>query len=203
MAVQKTDTQSLHTKPENMEKDTIKESSAPEETEKTVLVSSGAEETQEEKQVLKGGSYWTENGKEILVEEQGGEQGENKSEVETALGVEEVEESQKSRFREIEAGMTVKVYQKIKEKTAKGVDREREQIFEGIILARKHGTQAGATITVRKISHGVWVEKIFPLQLPTLTRIEVVKQLRRKKRSKLYFLRNYKKRLKEIKMVSS
>lgn len=98
----------------------------------------------------------------------------------------------------IEPGMTVRVYQQIKDVTSKGTERERVQYFEGIVLARKHGRERGATIMVRKISHGVGVEKIFPLQLPTITKIEVVKKLARRRRSKLYFLRSgYKKRLRE------
>lgn len=102
-------------------------------------------------------------------------------------------------FEEIEPGMTVKVFQRIKDITSKGVERERTQFFEGVVLARKHGKQDGATITVRKVSNGVGVEKIFPLGLPTITKIDVLKKLKSRRRSKLYFLRTYKKRLKEVK----
>jgi large subunit ribosomal protein L19 len=93
-------------------------------------------------------------------------------------------------------GMTVRIYQKIKELNIKGQEKERLQYFEGIVIARKHGKEAGATITVSKISDGVKVEKIFPLNLPTITKIEIKKQSR-VRRAKLYFLsRGYKKRLK-------
>ncbi len=105
---------------------------------------------------------------------------------------------------EIKPGMTIKVYQKIKELNPKGEEKERIQFFEGMVIARKHGKQAGATITVRKISDGVGVEKIFPLNLPTITKIEIKKQAR-VRRAKLYFLkRGYKKKLKylSVKKVS-
>ena len=59
---------------------------------------------------------------------------------------------------EIKPGMTVKVHEKIREKNAKGEEKERTQIFEGIVLAHKHNKEAGATITVRKVSGGIGVE---------------------------------------------
>ncbi|MEK7167037.1 MAG: 50S ribosomal protein L19 [Patescibacteria group bacterium] len=93
----------------------------------------------------------------------------------------------------IKPGMTVKIHQKIKEIGAKG-ERERIQVFEGIVLARKHGKEKGATITVQKMSFGVAVEKIFPINLPTITKIEIVNQAK-VRRAKLYYLRNYKKKL--------
>jgi large subunit ribosomal protein L19 len=66
-----------------------------------------------------------------------------------------------------------------------------------LIIARKHNKEKGATITVRKVSDGVGVEKIFPLNLPTITKIEIKKEAKVKK-AKLYYLRSgYKKRLKE------
>ena len=86
-------------------------------------------------------------------------------------------------YPELKTGWTVKVYQKIKEG-----DKSRVQAFEGIIIARKHGNEPGGTITVRKVSGGVGVEKTFPLHLPTLTKIEVVKKAGTRK-SKLYYLR--------------
>lgn len=103
----------------------------------------------------------------------------------------------KPEFPELKPGMTVRVHQKIKETNPKGEEKERIQVFEGIIIAKKHGKEAGATITVRKISGGIGVEKIFPLNLPTIAKIEPVKQAR-VGRAKLYFLRGgFKKRLKE------
>ncbi len=101
------------------------------------------------------------------------------------------------KFPELKTGMTVRVYQKIKELTPKGEEKERVQFFDGIIIAKKHGKEKGGTITVRKISDGIGVEKIFPLNLPSLVKIEIKKQAQ-VRRAKLYFLRdNYKKKLKE------
>jgi large subunit ribosomal protein L19 len=84
---------------------------------------------------------------------------------------------------DVKAGDTIRVYSKIQEK-----GKTRLQAFEGLVLARKHGTEAGATITVRKISQGVGVERIFPLYSPNIDKIEILKRAN-VKRSKLYFLR--------------
>ena len=91
----------------------------------------------------------------------------------------------------LRSGDTVRVWQKIKEK-----DKTRLQAFEGLVLSRKHGVEAGATFTVRKVIDGVGVEKIFPIYSPLVDKIEV---LRRSKvrRAKLYFVRE--KASKEIK----
>jgi large subunit ribosomal protein L19 len=84
---------------------------------------------------------------------------------------------------DIRSGDTVRVWQKIKEG-----EKFRLQAFEGLVLARKHGKEAGATITVRKVIDSVGVEKIFPIYSPLIDRVEL---LRRSKvrRSKLYFVR--------------
>ncbi|MBN1779405.1 MAG: 50S ribosomal protein L19 [Candidatus Buchananbacteria bacterium] len=103
--------------------------------------------------------------------------------------------TEKKALSDIKPGMTVKVHQKITERGPKG-DKERIQIFEGVILAHKHGKEKGATITVRKISEGIGVEKIFSLNSPTIVKIEPVKQAR-VKQAKPYYLRTSKKRLKE------
>ncbi len=109
------------------------------------------------------------------------------------------EKQEEKNIPDLKPGMTVRVYQKIKEINAKGEEKERVQFFEGIIIAMKHGKEAGGSITVRKISNGVGVEKIFPLNLPTIDKIEIKKESK-VRRAKLYFLkRGYKKRLKEIK----
>jgi large subunit ribosomal protein L19 len=103
------------------------------------------------------------------------------------------------KFSELKSGMTVRIYQKIKELTPKGEEKERIQFFDGIIIAKKHGKETGGTITVRKMSGGIGVEKIYPLNLPSLTKIEI-KKTAKVRRAKLYFLRDgYKKKLKEKK----
>ncbi len=110
---------------------------------------------------------------------------------------EKAKTSSDKKIPELKPGMTVRVYQKIKETNAKGEEKERIQYFEGMIIAKKHGKEAGGTITVRKVSDGVGVEKIFPLHLPTIDKIEI-KKIAEVNRAKLYFLkRGYKKKLKE------
>jgi large subunit ribosomal protein L19 len=84
---------------------------------------------------------------------------------------------------DLRAGDTVRVWQKVKEK-----DKTRLQAFEGLVLARKHGTQSGATFTVRKVMDGVGVERIFPLYSPMIDKIELVRRAK-VRRSKLYFVR--------------
>ncbi|MFA5051899.1 MAG: 50S ribosomal protein L19 [Patescibacteria group bacterium] len=91
----------------------------------------------------------------------------------------------------INPGYTVIVHQKIKEG-----EKERTQKFEGMVISRRGGQGLSATITVRKISEGIGVEKIFPLHSPTISKIEVVKKAK-VRRAKLYYLQGYKKKLKE------
>lgn len=98
----------------------------------------------------------------------------------------------------VSSGMIVSVYEKIIDKTPKGEDRERVQVFKGMVLARKHGKEPGATITVRKQSDKVQVEKIFPVYSPLIERIAIEKKFKTR-RAKLYFLRGSKKRLREVK----
>jgi large subunit ribosomal protein L19 len=101
-------------------------------------------------------------------------------------------------YPEVVPGTLVRVHQKIKEVTPKGEEKERIQVFEGTVLKRRGGDEPGATITVRKISDGIGVEKIFPIHLPAIAKIEVKKKFR-VRRAKLNYLRTSKKRLQEIK----
>ena len=83
------------------------------------------------------------------------------------------------------SGDTIRVWSKIKE----GKDKFRLQAFEGIVLARKHGAETGATFTVRRTASGIGVERIFPLYSPMIDKIELVKRSR-SRRSKLYYVRD-------------
>lgn len=85
---------------------------------------------------------------------------------------------------DIRAGDTVRVNVKIQEK-----GKTRIQTFEGLVLARKHGSENGGTFTVRKISKGIGVERIFPLYAPSIDSIEILRRAK-VRQSKLYFLRD-------------
>ena len=87
---------------------------------------------------------------------------------------------------DVKPGDLIRVYQKVKEG-----DKERIQIFEGTVLARKHGKGISATITVRKVSLGVGIERIFPIHSPAIDKIEVV-QKTKTRRAKLYYLKSAK-----------
>ena len=91
-----------------------------------------------------------------------------------------VEERQKLGIR---PGDTVRVHQKIVEK-----GKTRLQMFEGLVIAVKHGQEAGATFTVRATLSGIGVEKIFPLYAPFIEKIEIVRRSK-VRRAKLYFIR--------------
>lgn len=94
----------------------------------------------------------------------------------------------------LQTGDTVRVYERLKEG-----DKERVQVFEGIVIARKHGTKSpNATFIVRKISYGVGVEKTFPLHSPNIEKIEVVKH-EKVRRAKLYYTRDLTKKKKKRK----
>ncbi len=95
-------------------------------------------------------------------------------------------DSQLKTLAEFKPGYTVKVHQLIKEG-----GKERTQIFEGLVIARKGGVGANATFMVRKISHGVGVERIFPLHSPNIAKLEVVKADNVRK-AKLYYVRGRK-----------
>jgi large subunit ribosomal protein L19 len=84
---------------------------------------------------------------------------------------------------DLRVGNTVRVWQKIQEK-----GKTRLQAYEGLIIAHKHGSEPGATITVRKIASGVGMERIFPIYSPVIDKIEVIKRAK-VRRAKLYFIR--------------
>ena len=101
-----------------------------------------------------------------------------------------------ARVPDIRPGDTVKVHQKIPASVKTTADKkekekERIQVFEGLVIARKHGKEIGATITIRKVISGIGVEKIFPIHLPTIEKIEIVKR-GKVRRAKLYYMRTAK-----------
>lgn len=85
---------------------------------------------------------------------------------------------------DMKSGDTVRVWQKIKEG-----DKTRLQAFEGMVLAIKHGKEAGGTFTVRRVIDEIGVERIFPRYSPNIDSIEVLKRAK-VRRSKLYYVRN-------------
>lgn len=115
-----------------------------------------------------------------------------------------IEANLKGDLPEIKSGDIVRVHQKIKEKikdkSKESKIKERIQIFEGQVLARKHGKGVSATITVRKVIDGIGVEKIFPIHSPSIEKIEVVRS-GKTRRSKLYYLRTAKGRKAKLKTI--
>lgn len=96
---------------------------------------------------------------------------------------------------DLRAGDNVRVWQKVKEK-----DKFRLQAFEGLVLARKHGSEIGATFTVRKVVDGIGVERIFPIYSPMIDKVEITRRSK-VRRAKLYHIR--KKAAKDIKREMS
>ena len=89
----------------------------------------------------------------------------------------------KQELPEVQVGDTVRVHVKIKEGS-----RERIQIFEGTVIAKKHGG-IEESITVRRISYGVGCEKVFPVHSPTIVSVDTVRR-GKVRRAKLYYLRD-------------
>lgn len=92
---------------------------------------------------------------------------------------------------DVRAGDTVRVWQKITERFMekdKVKEKVRSQAFEGLVLARKHGKEAGATFTVRKVIDGIGVEKIFPIYAPSIEKVEIIRRSK-VRHAKLYHVR--------------
>lgn len=90
---------------------------------------------------------------------------------------------------QIKAGAKVRVWEKIKEG-----DKSRISKFEGLVLARKHGTEPGATFTVRATVASVGVEKVYPIHSPLIEKVEVLSTPRKVSRSKIYYIRGLSKK---------
>ncbi|MCX6800214.1 MAG: 50S ribosomal protein L19 [Candidatus Falkowbacteria bacterium] len=101
---------------------------------------------------------------------------------------------------ELKPGMTVRIHERIKELNTKGEEKQRVQYYEGMIIAKRHGKEAGGSITVRKISDGIGVEKIFPLNLTTITKIEIKKQADVRQAKLGYIKRGHKKKIREVRV---
>ena len=103
-------------------------------------------------------------------------------------------------IEELHAGQTVRLHERIKDVSPKGEERERVQVFEGMILGVK-GAGISRTLTIRKVSDGVGVEKIYPINSPVIAKIELVKtaKVRRAKLGYLIDIKNrFKRKLKEV-----
>jgi large subunit ribosomal protein L19 len=110
-----------------------------------------------------------------------------------------IEKSQLTERPRMKAGDTVRVHVRVKEG-----DKERIQIFEGVIINLRRGG-VRASFTVRKVSFGQGVERIFPLHSPTIQKVDVIRSAK-VRRAKLYFLRDLKgkaARMKEVKKTSA
>lgn len=101
----------------------------------------------------------------------------------TNLKLQELQRKNLKKMPDLKSGMTIRVHQKIKEG-----EKERIQVFEGLIIKVSGGDGLNKTITVRKMVEGIGVEKIFPIYSPTIAKIEIKKksQIRR---AKLYYMR--------------
>ncbi|MEO0331185.1 MAG: 50S ribosomal protein L19 [Bacteroidota bacterium] len=95
----------------------------------------------------------------------------------------ELAQDTRSKFPDFQAGDTVNVHVKIKEG-----NKERVQQYQGTVIQRKNRSTSGETFTVRKISNGVGVERIFPLLSPSIDKIELIRQ-GKVRRARLYYLR--------------
>jgi large subunit ribosomal protein L19 len=89
-----------------------------------------------------------------------------------------------NKFKDIKAGWAIKVFQKIKDG-----EKTRTQAFEGTVISRKHGDTPSGTITVRRVHGGFGMEKIFPIFMPTIEKVEIVKK-GKVRSSKIYYLRD-------------
>lgn len=91
----------------------------------------------------------------------------------------------KEMLPKIKAGASVRVFETFKEG-----DKERQMRFEGIVLARKHGSEAGASFTVRATVAGLGVEKTFPIYSPAISKIDIISSPKKVGRSKIYYIRD-------------
>ncbi|MFA6364810.1 MAG: 50S ribosomal protein L19 [Candidatus Paceibacterota bacterium] len=89
-------------------------------------------------------------------------------------------------LKKIRPGAKVRVWEKIKEG-----DKERQSAFEGLVLARKHGNESGGSFTVRTVLSEVGVEKVFPINSPTIAKIDIISSPKKLHKAKLYYVRDF------------
>ena len=100
------------------------------------------------------------------------------------LSIFESKHGLENKFKDIRPGWTVKVHQKIKEG-----GKTRVQAFEGTVISKKHGDTISGTITIRRVSGGIGVEKTYPVHLPSIDKVGIIRKTR-VRRAKLYYLRD-------------
>lgn len=88
-------------------------------------------------------------------------------------------------MKKIKSGAVVRVHERVKDG-----DKERISLFEGLVLARKHGSEIGATFTVRATVAGVGMEKVYPIHSPMIAKVDVLSSPKKVHRSKLYYVRD-------------
>jgi len=88
-------------------------------------------------------------------------------------------------LEKIKPGAKIRVWERLKEG-----DKERQSAFEGIVIARKHGSETGATFTVRAILQEVGVEKVYPINSSLIAKVDVLTSPKKVRRAKLYFIRH-------------
>lgn len=100
---------------------------------------------------------------------------------------------------QVETGMTVRLHLKIKDVGAKGEEKERVQVFEGLVI-NVGGKGNAKTMTVRKMSERIGVERIIPLAMPSLVKVELVRMVKTRRKS-IGYVRTSKKRMTEVKNI--
>lgn len=101
----------------------------------------------------------------------------------------------KETLEKIKPGAQVRVHEIVKDpSTGSGQAKSRVSIFSGLVLARKHGSEPGATFTVRTTIAGEGVEKVYPIHSPLISKVEIISSPKKVKRAKLYYVRQLSKK---------